>query len=43
MVLGQTQQDTFIETRMDYTISQGLDSTDPYPNAYISIYIQMDD
>ncbi len=39
MVFGNTKKKNFLETRVDYTISQELASTDPYNNAYIAIYL----
>ena len=43
LIYKQYEQTSFVETRMNYKIAQELAATDAYNNAYIAIYIQMDD
>ncbi|CDW71381.1 UNKNOWN [Stylonychia lemnae] len=43
LLLEQEVNDKFIETKIDYSIDQELESIDAYNNAYIGVYIQMDD
>ncbi|CDW87692.1 UNKNOWN [Stylonychia lemnae] len=43
LFLENSELDTFLETRIDYSVQQELEAVDAYNNAYIAIYIQMDD
>ncbi|CDW80648.1 UNKNOWN [Stylonychia lemnae] len=43
LLLDEVVNDKFIETKIDYSIDQELESIDAYNNAYIGVYIQMDD
>lgn len=39
LLFGSTVTKSFIETRIDYKVSQELPAVDSYLNAFISIYI----
>jgi phosphate uptake regulator len=41
--LGKEKLDSFIETRIDYGLSQSLQDDDGMINPFIGVYIQMDD
>jgi phosphate uptake regulator len=41
--LGEEKLDSFIETRIDYGLSQSLQDDDGMINPFIGVYIQMDD
>jgi hypothetical protein len=41
--LGNEKLDSFIETRIDYGLSQSLQDDDGMINPFIGVYIQMDD
>ncbi|CDW84441.1 UNKNOWN [Stylonychia lemnae] len=43
MVYGPDIEEKFIETKIDHNIVQELNSTDPYNNAYIGVYIMLND
>jgi hypothetical protein len=41
--LGAPNRMSYIETRVDYSVTQELESSDGPINSYMAIYIQMDD
>jgi hypothetical protein len=43
MLFGWEKKDNYIETRVDYQIAQDLPSNEGNRNAFIGVYIQMDD
>ncbi|CDW83536.1 UNKNOWN [Stylonychia lemnae] len=43
LLLDEEVNDKFIETKIDYSVDQELEAIDAYNNAYIGVYIQMDD
>ncbi|CDW76806.1 UNKNOWN [Stylonychia lemnae] len=43
MMYGSDIEEKFIETKIDHNVIQEINSTDPYNNAYIGVYIFMDD
>jgi hypothetical protein len=41
--IGGNKKTSYIETRIDYSVTQELEANDGPINSYIAIYIQMDD
>ena len=43
MLFGTATKKQFVETRIDYQVTQEIPTSESTPNAFVSIYIQMDD